>query len=200
MQRKSAILNAVGALLASTLALGFSYFVFFDKPDLVYETDQFDIPLQRGLKLRLIRVKVQNVGHRPSEQFQGAITVWGNILDHEVEALNPSYDNINYSKVTKPGGLRSQIVISDPSLGPGEYPIKISVVYSGFAGEEDVNFTDTRGTARLVPSVAAERDKRSRFFSSAFTLTLLFLGLIAVALILVFAVSGSRKIGIAFVR
>ncbi len=189
MQRKSVVWNAAAALLASILVLGFSYFVFFDKPDLVYETDQFDIPFERGLKPRLVRVKVQNVGHRPSKEFQGAITVWGNILDYEVEAPNPPYDNISYSKVTKPGGLRSQIVMSCPKLDPAEYPINISVVYSGFAGDEDVSFSDAIGEARAVESVTAERDKRSSFFNSAFTLTLLFLALAAVVRIIVFAVS-----------
>ena len=193
MQRKSVVWNAAAALLASILVLGFSYFVFFDKPDLVYETDQFDIPFERGLKPRLVRVKVQNVGHRPSKEFQGAITVWGNILDYEVEAPNPPYDNISYSKVTKPGGLRSQIVMSCPKLDPAEYPINISVVYSGFAGDEDVSFSDAIGTARPVESVTAERDKRSSFFNSAFTLTLLFLALAAVVRIIVFAVSEARS-------
>lgn len=200
MQQRTVLWIAVGAIGAALLGLVLSYVVFFNRADVVYEAEQLGIPVKLQPDIRLLRVAVQNVGHHGSQQFRGVVTVWGSIHGYDVQAPNPPCGDATHSKVTKPGGLRSQIVVNCSSLDARGNPIKIVIAYSGFVGEEDLSLADVNGAARHVPSVAAEKSERSGFFGSAVSVTLLLIGLIAVLVILVFAVSGARTISLEFVK
>src|SRR4029077_726064 len=107
-----------------------------------------DLPGQ--LPDTLVIMTVQNVGHRPSTDLQGSITVGGDLIEYEVQGPNPAFGQVSHSR----NGLRVQF--NCPRLASGDYPIKILAWYKGASSGPDVGVSDARGAGRRVNSIAAE--------------------------------------------
>jgi hypothetical protein len=141
----------------AALALVPSYYIFWAKPDLVYEQQLVNIPLPENLGKNLpnvlVLLKLQNTGHRPSESIQGNISVRGQLLYFEVHGPNPAYGKVEFT------GNDSQIELKCSRLAPGEYPIKISAWVKGRFEEPDAAFADSLGAVRKVRSVDEEEHK-----------------------------------------
>ncbi len=154
---KAGIWISVGTLLVSLLAVLPAYLVFFDKSDLVYETQIVNIPLPKDLPGQLpdtlAIVTVQNIGRRPSVDVRGSVTVGGELVEYLVQGPNAAYGRVSSSRSD------SQILFSSDRLASGEYPIKVSAWFKGASSDPDVGVSDARGAARRVSSIAAESGK-----------------------------------------
>jgi hypothetical protein len=154
---KAGIWISVGTLLVSLLGVLPAYLIFFDKPDLVYETQIVNIPLPKDLPGQLpdtlAIVTVQNIGRRPSVDVRGSVTVGGALLEYLVQGPNAAYGRVSSSRSD------SQILFSSDRLASGEYPIRVSAWFKGANSDPDVGVSDARGAARKVNSIAAEHGK-----------------------------------------
>ena len=154
---KTGIWISVGTLVVSLFAALPAYLIFFDKPDLVYETQIVNIPLPKDLPGQLpdtlAIVTVQNIGRRPSVDVRGSVTVGGELVEYLVQGPNAAYGRVSHSRTD------SQIIFSSDRLASGEYPIKVSAWFKGASADPDVGVSDLRGAARKVNSIAAENGK-----------------------------------------
>jgi hypothetical protein len=154
---KTALWISAATLVVSILTLGPAYLVFFDKSDLVYETQIENIHLPKDLPGKLpdalVIVTVENVGRRPSVDLQGSITVSGDLVEYQVQGPNPAYGQVSHSR------NNLQILFSCSRFAPGEYPIKISAWYRSANSDPDVGVSDSRGAARRVNSIGEEKGK-----------------------------------------
>ena len=154
-------------LVAAIVGLVPAYFIFWDRPDLVYEVQLVNIPLPESLGSNLpnvlVLLKLQNTGHRPSENIQGNITLNGKILYFEMHGPNPAFGQ---AEGTLSGNSRIDLKCS--RLTQGEYPIFLSAWAKGTFAEPDAAFADSSGAARKVKSTEAEtRRLRSYAYLSA---------------------------------
>jgi hypothetical protein len=144
---------SVATLVALLLGLAPAYLIFFDKPDLVYETQIVNIPLPRDLLGQLpdtlAIVTVQNIGRKPSTDLKGSLTVGGELVEYQVKGPNAAYGQVSHSQ------SGSQILFECSRLASGEYPIRISAWYRGANADPDIGVSDVRGAARKVNSIAA---------------------------------------------
>jgi len=155
--KKTGLWISVGTLLVAILALGPAYLVFYDKPDLVYETHVENIPLPKDLPGQLpdtlAIITVENVGHQPSIDLQGNVSVGGDLIEYQVQGPNPAYGHVSHSR------NNGQIIFSCSRLASGEYPITISAWYRGANLELDVGVSDSHGAGRRVNSIGLEKAK-----------------------------------------
>jgi hypothetical protein len=154
---KAGIWISVCTLLVSLLGVLPAYLIFFDKPDLVYETQIVNIPLPKDLPGQLpdtlAIVTVQNIGRRPSIDVRGSVTVGGELVEYLIDSPNAAYGRVTHSRSD------SQILFSSDRLASGEYPIRVSAWFKGASSDPDVGVSDARGAARKVNSIAAENGK-----------------------------------------
>jgi hypothetical protein len=158
---KTALWIGVATLLVSILGITPAYLVFFDKPDLVFETQIEKIPLPKGLPGQLpdslALVTIQNLGHQPSVDVQANLAIDGELIDYQVQGPNPAYAQISHSR------SNLTIMVTCSRLAPGEYPIKISAWYKGANSGPDVGVSDTTGAGRKVNSISAEQSRYKQF-------------------------------------
>ncbi len=154
---RTALWISCGTLLTTILGIVPVYLVFYDKPDLVYETLIENIPLPKDLPGQLpdtlVIVTMQNVGHQPSTDLQGSITVGGNLIEYQVQGTNPAFGQVSHSR----NGL--QVQFNCPRLASGNYPIRILAWYKGASYGPDVGVSDAHGAGRRVNSIVAETAK-----------------------------------------
>ena len=154
---RTALWISGGTLAVALLGLVPGYLVFFDKPDLVYETLIENIPLPKDLPGQLpdtlVIVTVQNLGHRPSMDLEGSITVGGNLIEYQVQGPNPAFGQVSHLR----NGL--QVLFKCPRLASGNYPIKVLAWYNGASNGPDVGVSDAHGAGRRVNSIVAETSK-----------------------------------------
>src|SRR6185437_8042684 len=135
-ERKTIVWISLASVVVALLSIIPAYAVFWDKPNLIYETDLVSIPLPSSLTGNLPNylalVTVENIGHRPSTELQGDVTVDGQVLQYDVKGPDPAYAQV--SSAPTPSGVK----FSCPRLAPGEYPIKVSVWYRGSAEDPTV--------------------------------------------------------------
>ncbi|HET8923938.1 MAG TPA: hypothetical protein VFN26_13195 [Candidatus Acidoferrum sp.] len=154
------------ALVVGLVALIPAYFIFWDRPDLVYEVQLVNIPLPESLGSNLpnvlILLKIQNTGHRPSENIQGNITLNGKVLYYEVKGPNTAFGPVEATM-----SKDSRIDLKCSRLAQGEYPINVSAWVKGNLVEPDAAFADSSGAAQKVKSTEAETRKvRSYWYAS----------------------------------
>ncbi len=154
---KTALWISGATLLISALGIVPAYVVFFDKADLVYEMRVERIPLPANLPGQLpdslVIVTFQNLGHRPSVDLQGNLTVSGELIDYQVQGPNPAYGQVSNVR------NKLQVSVNCPRLAPGDYPIRISAWYRGASLEPDAGVSDASGPGRRVNSIDAEKSK-----------------------------------------
>lgn len=155
--RKSIVWISFPSVVIALLGIIPAYNIFWDKPNVIYETDLVNIPLPSSLTGNLPNylalVTVENIGHRPSTELQGDITVDGQVLQYEVKGPDPAYAQV--SSAPTPSGVK----FSCPRLAPGEYPIKVSVWYRGSGEGPTVGVADSLGPGNKVKSIPGERAK-----------------------------------------
>ena len=148
---------SIGTLVVTLLAAVPAYIVFFDKADLVYETQIENIPLPKDLTGELpdtlAIVTVENIGQQPSTDLQGNVTIPGKLVEYQVQGPNPAYGEVSKSLEGQ------QIVFRCARLVPGDYVIRLSAWYRGAATGPDVGVSDAHGAAREVGSIEAEKGK-----------------------------------------
>ncbi len=148
---------AVISAFAAILGLIPGYYIFWDKPDLVFEEQLVTIPLPESMGSNLpnvlVLLKIQNTGHRPSENIQGNFNFAGDLLHYEVRGPNPAYGRVSDSQAG------SQINITCSRLAPGEFPVLISAWVKGKFKNPDSGLTDSLGAARKVRSIEEEEHK-----------------------------------------
>jgi hypothetical protein len=154
---RTALWISCGTLVVTLLGIVPGYLVFFDKPDLVYETLIENIPLPKDLPGQLpdtlVILTVQNVGRRPSVDLQGSVTVGGDLIEYQVQGPNPAFGQVSHSR------NGPQVLFNCSRLAPGDYPIKILAWYRGASSGPDVGVSDARGAGRKVSSIGAETAK-----------------------------------------
>jgi len=102
---------AVGALVVGLLGIIPAYLIFWNKPKLVYDQRLVEILLPGSIrkKLELLReqptvpdklllVRIQNIGRKPSEQVEVWVNPPGTISEYEVHGPNPAYGEVRHSK------------------------------------------------------------------------------------------------------
>lgn len=170
---KAALWVSVGTLVVSILAVVPGYLIFFDKPELAYQTLVEKIPLPQDLAGRLpdtlAIVIVQNLGRQPSLDVEGNVTVPGQLIESQVQGPNPAYGQVSTSR------NGSQVSFNCPRLAPGDYQIKLSIWYRG-EESPDIGVADSRGAAREVSSIAAQTARSSGPVATVFALAVGLLG------------------------
>lgn len=156
-ERKSIVWISLASVVIALLGIIPAYNIFWNKPDVIYETDLVNIPLPSNLTGNLPNylalVTVENIGHRPSTELQGDVTVDGQVLQYDVKGPDPAYAQV--TSAPTPSGVK----FSCPRLAPGEYPIKISVWYRGSGEDPTVGVADSLGPGNKVKSIPGERAK-----------------------------------------
>ncbi|HUJ29946.1 MAG TPA: hypothetical protein VLY23_01600 [Candidatus Acidoferrum sp.] len=171
---------SLGTLVVSLLAGVPAYVIFFDKPDLVYEVEMENIPLPKDLAGQLpdtlAIVTVQNIGRRPSVDVEGSVSVGGELIEYQVQGPNPAYGRVLQTRAA------SLISITCSRLAAGQYPVRISAWYRAAGSIPDVGFSDARGAARRVSSIAGESAKYREAGTGVLGLLVGLLGSFAAAL------------------